>query len=420
MVQRMHVAWFGDQIPVIPLSVQKIRAIAALFKAGHYSSFSNYASRAKTEHISTFHQHGVPWSEELGVEMKAGARSVVRGKGPAKQSFPVDLFKCQKLGVIDHPVVEGGPLGPTDLVVAGAFFMTRELEVACAKCGHVSFDVLSAEVTWNLPVSKNDTRALGTYRTWGCICGSDLRVGCPYHALLRQLDRVRLASAGNANISDLPLFPDINGSIVAKNIMVASITKLMEKCGHAVTDAMGRPLFGGHSLRTGGAVFLAGMGLDTQRIESMARWNSPMLLYYIRSAPVRSITKEFNLLAKARSDNAVASSSASKGASNPTLAKTMASLINRLDQADIAYLEAEQRIASLEENCAPLKYICNVASGVWHYSRDHAAGKACYTACGWKYTGLQFEVKCALPDGLSHKEVCGTCLPAKRLLAMLD
>ncbi len=32
---RMHQSWFGTTVPVLPLSVSKIRAVAAMFKAGH-------------------------------------------------------------------------------------------------------------------------------------------------------------------------------------------------------------------------------------------------------------------------------------------------------------------------------------------------------------------------------------------------
>ena len=49
-----------------PLSCESIRRVAALFKAGGYMSFENYAMRAKSEHLSLqLHGHGA-WSMEHG------------------------------------------------------------------------------------------------------------------------------------------------------------------------------------------------------------------------------------------------------------------------------------------------------------------------------------------------------------------
>ena len=58
---------------------------------------------------------------------------------------------------------------------------------------------------------------------------------------------------------------------------------------------------------------------------------------------------------------------------------------------------------------------------VLHFlSGGTSAGKLCYTACGWQCTGLQFEVRATLPEGLKHRAMCGTCLPVTRLLEIMD
>lgn len=84
----------------------------------------------------------------------------------------------------------------------------------------------------------------------------------------------------------------MDGDIASKASVVSRMEALVTQCGLPIRDALDRPLYGGHSLRIGGAVLLASLGLDTTRIEAMARWNSPMLLYYIRSSPLKSITRE--------------------------------------------------------------------------------------------------------------------------------
>ena len=163
-------------------------------------------------------------------------------------------------------------------------------------------------------------------------------------------------------------------------------------------------------MRTGGAVLLASLGLDTTRIEAMAGWNSPMLLYYIRSSPLKSITREVGTLLQAKGDRGRCGGG-SRSDAHGTLLKAISDLGNRLDSALEALSEREQRIESLEARVAPSQFICNITSGMWHHTRDHRAGLVCYTSCGWTHTGAHFEVSHALPSPVSHKLMCGTCLP---------
>ena len=55
--RRMHFAWFGEESSPLPLTAEKIRVVAAMFTAGYCSSFANYASRAKAEHIVQANVH---------------------------------------------------------------------------------------------------------------------------------------------------------------------------------------------------------------------------------------------------------------------------------------------------------------------------------------------------------------------------
>ena len=312
-----------------------------------------------------------------------------------------------------------GGLLVSDLCIVASFFMARELEVACARVTHFRFDVMKAEVTWNMPVSKNDLQALGTHRTWGCICQASLALGCPYHAAMRQLDRLRpLAANGGIALEELPFFPNLEGKVVTKAMMVLTIEKIMEKAGLPIRDSAGRPLYGGHSWRTGGAVFLARLGLDAPRIEAMARWNSPMLLHYIRSAPIQSITKELLFLDRpsgARSTCSMPAVMASD--TNAKIDKLLAVLVARIDKAEALSAIKDDRLAVLEEANAPRQFIRNCSSGYWHNTREHCAGRMSHTICGWLYTGHEVEVRTVLPEGLSRKMICGTCLPALKLLA---
>ena len=50
-----HTKWFGPEVPVLPLTVEKIQGVAAQFKRGRYRSFSNYMQRMKDEHEEQGH-----------------------------------------------------------------------------------------------------------------------------------------------------------------------------------------------------------------------------------------------------------------------------------------------------------------------------------------------------------------------------
>ena len=58
-------------------------------------------------------------------------------------------------------------VGPEHLIVAGSWFMTREIEAAFAHRAHVTFEEdpdYGPTVVWELPVSKTDPQAVGTKR----------------------------------------------------------------------------------------------------------------------------------------------------------------------------------------------------------------------------------------------------------------
>ena len=74
-----------------------------------------------------------------------------------------------------------------------AFFLLRELECATAEFSDITLHRDARTVKTNLSVSKNDPRALGCERTWGCIC-SDADApnarSCPYHAAEALVDHL--------------------------------------------------------------------------------------------------------------------------------------------------------------------------------------------------------------------------------------
>ena len=75
-----HTAWFGSDADWLPLTLSAFVGVAAMFKSGRYRSFPNYLSRAKKAHIAA----GFAWTEQLELEARKGARSVLRGIGPSR------------------------------------------------------------------------------------------------------------------------------------------------------------------------------------------------------------------------------------------------------------------------------------------------------------------------------------------------
>ena len=61
---------------------------------------------------------------------------------------------------------------------------------------------------------------------------------------------------------EMPLLPTEDGKEVGKAAAVATILGLGESIGERLMDQHGVYRFGGHSLRTGGAHYLAGLGVN--------------------------------------------------------------------------------------------------------------------------------------------------------------
>ena len=89
----------------------------------------------------------------------------------ARQTKPPFHFKrlCN-LQRTSQPLVDGGPMQPMHLALLSTLFLLREVESGTAKVAAWSFDHKDQEISWNLPGSKTDPMALGTTRTWGCLC----------------------------------------------------------------------------------------------------------------------------------------------------------------------------------------------------------------------------------------------------------
>ena len=108
---------------------------------------------------------------------------------------------------------------PVFLVLQGTWWFTRGIEVSAAKRRDVRLATDKKEVSWNLPASKRDPKALGEERTHGCLCEElCARALCPYHRMEEWLVvlKEKFGEQEDAEADDLPLFPTYEGKHLSR------------------------------------------------------------------------------------------------------------------------------------------------------------------------------------------------------------
>ena len=180
--------------------------------------------------------------------------------------------------------VRGGPACPRNALVAGAWFMLREVELATSRAALLEIvpgPAGEARATWHLPASKTDQRAEGVARTHYCSCtpGSRPSASCVVHVLWDQALWLKrkfpeLYDQDGKPSSDLPVFPTAQGTVVNKASMTATIVEGARRLGMAVRTADGSHRVTGHSLRVSGAQGLTRRDLDLWTVQLLGRWGS--------------------------------------------------------------------------------------------------------------------------------------------------
>ena len=203
----MHRRWWGDSLPILPLTASSICAVAAQMKAGGYRSFTNYLDTMKSIHIQDYE-----WSAALALCRRRCLASTQRGIGPSRQSLELPIRAIRDLDVGDAPLVPDGPCCPIQWATLCCFHVLRGAESACALASSIRIDWHGLTESFSLPVSKTDPQAVGCVRTWGCVCaasGPGHKPLCPFHAAASLLahHQLRFAPAGQGLPLNFPLFP---------------------------------------------------------------------------------------------------------------------------------------------------------------------------------------------------------------------
>ena len=97
---------------------------------------------------------------------------------------------------------------------------------------------------------ETDPMALGTTRTWGCLC--DLpNFACPYHLAKEHIQWMRDHPTLKSD-DDSPLFPTMCGDHTPKAKVVDTFEQLAVRLNQPLISPDGLRLFGGHSARVTG------------------------------------------------------------------------------------------------------------------------------------------------------------------------
>ena len=403
--QEFHANWLPHE-PVLPLTMRSIEAVMAQVKEARFSSAADYMSTAKSMHLQKFE-----WSTTLARQQTVCVRSALRGLGPRKQCEGIDLtvFVVGAKLLIDAD--------PTKLPfnfhltgVVAAFFMLREIELSTMLNINVKIKEEEEMVWIFLPVSKNDPMALGCWRSWGCVCvgpRSDAHP-CPYHAALDQKKALAEKFGPLAAADDFPFAPTYLGETVKKDMVIKGVTEVARVSGLATHDEDGKCIRTGHAFRVEGARHLRKNGVSVPGIMCLARWNSQVVLRYLKDAPLTNITSEY-VKGKVASSSAQEVSKTVKGFSDKTLNQLVA-LKAKADKQHAEIVELTSKITVLESITDP-RYIVSDKYKKWHITLPwiDVEPSDLKTYCTWSYGFSVYQRKAKLPRFLPESSRCIRC-----------
>ena len=276
----------------LPLTVDKLHLLGALLKASGYRSAVAYLSAAKKEHIKL----GFPWTGALDLERRDGTRACERGIGPPRKCGAFNLQKLAEVPTTQGALCKGGPRWPLEGTLCGCWWAMREMELSTIRCRQVTFKVGPGcgSCTFDLPVSKTDTQALGKRRTHTCACSAaGARSLCPVKTArgLHAAARSFAPAGANPDPGMRPLCPTRRGQFRSKKSATLTFQKLAGLSGE---DAR----ITGHVCRVTGAKAMAVAGMELWLIQAFCRLGSRAVLEYVRDCQLASATDLAERVAK--------------------------------------------------------------------------------------------------------------------------
>jgi hypothetical protein len=138
----------------LPPNEGKIRHLAAALKHSGYRSAATYLSLYKTMAA----RDGYPLDETCRRVLLDSVRSCERGVGAPAKALALPFERIGSLKCHREPLTVVGPLCLRNLVVAGSWYLCREIEISLALATSISLEDSSGKVRahWRLPVSKTE------------------------------------------------------------------------------------------------------------------------------------------------------------------------------------------------------------------------------------------------------------------------
>lgn len=399
---KFHHCWFGGITGPYPITVSSLRAVAAMFKAGGYSSFRNYVFAAKGHHIRLGHH----WDQCLDKTAKDCIRSVVRGLGPAKRTEPLDVKKAiNVLGTWQWNETDmTKPVDSLAMISTAIIFLCREIEVSGALQHELEVADDGSSCTLRLPATKKDSAANGTYRSMDCTCG--INVFCVPHHLRRYVRR--LEEFGNTlgiDSDTLPLFPNPRGEALSK-LQVIEVVRAVVRAYSPETPESEISKFTGHTFRVSGARWLSALGIYPVTVAIHGRWTSSAVMTYLAESPLQSL--------RARMQNLTLDDSLTPSKRKQPIEDGDSHVRVRervlLSQRDDAPQEPVLPDQATSMNC---EYVLNMISSKVHARKKEEVGMQTFewrTLCGWKWAGKSHVYASSIrPDRSTTWKDCPKC-----------
>ena len=392
--------------PPLPLTPNKVKMVAASLRAGRYRSAEPYFHRARMEQLRSMQK---PADAATLDAMKRYARAIARGIGTSKLK---DSIQLELLADHTHPpkteaislLAPTACTWPMGLFILGSWWLTRGIEATATRTA------CRLTVSWTLPASKTDVKALGATRTHCCTCqrGGNSAWGdkrdslCPYH-MMRDLIDLNESLFDEYRSGELPLFSSASGQTLSHPATVDAVRAVANVIGeplHRGIDATRLERFGEHCMRVSGAQFLSRALLwDLFLVQLFGRWGSMAVASYIQEAPLaqassRPPATSLPAVLRLVQEAVRAGREPQDEIGIASIRHDLELIMAKLKESQIGSIQGLQDRAAAEEiaiSDEPTErcIVVSTESGITHEVLIACDEKlplgACMTICGWKW-----------------------------------
>ena len=393
--------------PPFPITELKIRQFGAAMRAGRFRSCAKFLFRAIQEDERRRGQKINPVLIDVAHDV---IRAAERGIGPNAIKVAITVEKFAECIGVPRSRGDGGEntcFWPEAAFVLGSWFLTRGIELSASLGKHFVVNEEQGTVSWSLPASKTDVRALGQERTFCCSCKAlaNARELCPVHLaakfVVARADFLAdfFLEKGIKDLGELPLFPNLDGKVLTQENLRATMRMAATQVGEKIEKRVNgevREADSEHVMRVSGAQFLFRLGLSRDTIKTIGRWSSQAIDLYLQDAPAgRPIA-----IGGASGDCQLPETN------NEQLAKELHELqdtVTRLMKQADEWKDWAPRKEKKVDQAAARNLVCNKASGTVHrilIGPDDDVEPRLYRAfCGWAFANCLVDFPVSLGEG---------------------